>query len=56
MVEIASNRGETTLSFDGDYTTDWPDGQNYPDDYVRLPPLAWSSFLLSSAAPNIALH
>ncbi|KAJ7891382.1 hypothetical protein B0H14DRAFT_2335963 [Mycena olivaceomarginata] len=33
MVEIASNRGETTLSFDGDYTTDWPDGQNYPDDY-----------------------
>ncbi|KAJ7932728.1 hypothetical protein B0H13DRAFT_1954416 [Mycena leptocephala] len=32
-VEIASNRGETTLSFDGAYTSDWPDGKDYPDDY-----------------------
>ncbi|KAF8191670.1 hypothetical protein K438DRAFT_900332 [Mycena galopus ATCC 62051] len=32
-VEIASDRGETTLSFDGQYTSDWPDGQNYPSDY-----------------------
>ncbi|KAJ7184571.1 hypothetical protein C8R46DRAFT_1064474 [Mycena filopes] len=32
-VEIASNRGETSLSFDGAYATDWPDGQNYPEDY-----------------------
>ncbi|KAJ7041973.1 hypothetical protein C8F04DRAFT_1077845 [Mycena alexandri] len=32
-VEIASNRGETSLSFNGKYATDWPDGQNYPEDY-----------------------
>ncbi|KAJ7500432.1 hypothetical protein B0H11DRAFT_1800351, partial [Mycena galericulata] len=32
-VEIASNRGETSLSFNGQYATAWPDGQNYPDDY-----------------------
>ncbi|KAJ6500795.1 hypothetical protein C8R45DRAFT_1061065 [Mycena sanguinolenta] len=32
-VEIASNRGETTLSFDGEFTSDWPDGQTYPADY-----------------------
>ncbi|KIL68458.1 hypothetical protein M378DRAFT_184906 [Amanita muscaria Koide BX008] len=32
-VEIAANRGQTTLSFDGRYTSPWPNGQNYPDDY-----------------------
>lgn len=32
-VEIASNRGVTSLSYDGQYATAWGDGQNYPDDY-----------------------
>ncbi|KAJ7765721.1 hypothetical protein B0H16DRAFT_1524121 [Mycena metata] len=32
-VEIASNRGETSFSFDGKYASDWPDGQTYPEDY-----------------------
>ncbi|KAJ7700703.1 hypothetical protein B0H17DRAFT_1046401 [Mycena rosella] len=32
-VEIASNRGETTLSFNGAYASDWPDGKTYPEDY-----------------------
>jgi len=32
-VEIAANRGQTTLSFDGAYTSAWPNGQNYPDNY-----------------------
>ena len=36
MVEIASNRGKTSLSFGGQYTSSWPDGNNYPEDYVRL--------------------
>lgn len=35
QVEIASNRAQTTLSYDGQYASDWPDGKNYPDDYVR---------------------
>lgn len=32
-VEIASNRGATSLSFGGKYATAWPDGGNYPDNY-----------------------
>jgi len=36
MVEIASNRGKTTLSFGGRYTSSWPDGNNYPENYVSL--------------------
>ncbi|KAF7294532.1 hypothetical protein MIND_00989700 [Mycena indigotica] len=32
-VEIASNRGETSLGFNGKYATSWPDGKNYPEDY-----------------------
>ncbi|KAF7298383.1 hypothetical protein MKEN_01363000 [Mycena kentingensis (nom. inval.)] len=32
-VEIASNRGKTSLSFAGKYTSDWPDGGKHPDDY-----------------------
>ncbi|KAJ7684356.1 hypothetical protein DFH06DRAFT_5071 [Mycena polygramma] len=32
-VEIASNRGETSLSFNGQYASDWPDGNTYPEDY-----------------------
>ncbi|KAF8823649.1 hypothetical protein HHX47_DHR9000435 [Lentinula edodes] len=32
-VEIAANQGVTTLSFDGQYVSDWPDGHTYADDY-----------------------
>ncbi|KAJ8587089.1 hypothetical protein M405DRAFT_742501 [Rhizopogon salebrosus TDB-379] len=32
-VEIADNRGVTSLSFDGQYATAWGDGENHPDDY-----------------------
>ncbi|KAJ7063711.1 hypothetical protein C8F01DRAFT_1134056 [Mycena amicta] len=32
-VEIASNQGETSLSFGGQYTSEWPDGKTYPEDY-----------------------
>ncbi|KAH8830497.1 hypothetical protein DL96DRAFT_1593181 [Flagelloscypha sp. PMI_526] len=33
QVEIASNRGKTSLSFGGQFTSEWPDGGNYPEDY-----------------------
>lgn len=36
-VEIASNRAKTTLSYNGRDTSDWPDGEVYPEDYVGLP-------------------
>ncbi|KAF9003575.1 hypothetical protein BDQ17DRAFT_1409017 [Cyathus striatus] len=32
-VELATNRAATTLSYDGKYTSDWPDGKVYPSDY-----------------------
>jgi len=32
-VELAGNRGATTLSFGGKFTSDWPDGKHYPDNY-----------------------
>ncbi|CAK5275406.1 unnamed protein product [Mycena citricolor] len=32
-VEIASNRGETSLSFGGKFASDWPDGKTYPENY-----------------------
>ncbi|KAJ7718950.1 hypothetical protein DFH07DRAFT_859755 [Mycena maculata] len=32
-VEIASNRGKTSFSFNGAYTSEWPDGNTYPEDY-----------------------
>jgi hypothetical protein len=35
-VEIAANRGVTSLSFDGQYATAWGDGQNHPDNYSIL--------------------
>ncbi|KDR82083.1 hypothetical protein GALMADRAFT_60209 [Galerina marginata CBS 339.88] len=37
-VEIASNRGKTSLSFNGQYTSEWPDGSTYPEDYVLSRP------------------
>ncbi|KAF8172110.1 hypothetical protein BJ912DRAFT_1047362 [Pholiota molesta] len=33
QIELASNRAKTTLSYGGSGTSDWPDGQTYPEDY-----------------------
>lgn len=32
-VEIAQNRAFTTLSYNGEMTTEWPDGGNHPEDW-----------------------
>ncbi|KAK3353235.1 WSC domain-containing protein [Lasiosphaeria hispida] len=32
-VELAHNRGQTTLSFGGQYVSDWLDGQQHPEDW-----------------------
>lgn len=32
-VELAHNRAQTTLSYDGQFMSDWPDGQDHPDDW-----------------------
>ncbi|KAF2704689.1 hypothetical protein K504DRAFT_460956 [Pleomassaria siparia CBS 279.74] len=32
-VELAHNRAVTTLSYDGTQATDWPDGQQHPEDW-----------------------
>ncbi|KZV97738.1 hypothetical protein EXIGLDRAFT_729851 [Exidia glandulosa HHB12029] len=31
QLELAGNRGQTTLSFDGKYTSEWPDGGQHPE-------------------------
>lgn len=37
-MEIASNRAKTTLAYNGQYVTDWPDGAVHPDNYVSFSP------------------
>lgn len=32
-VELANNRAFTTLSWDGTRTSEWPDGDNHPEDW-----------------------
>ncbi|CAI6334187.1 unnamed protein product [Periconia digitata] len=32
-VELAGNRGVTTLSYDGKHATDWPDGEQHPEHW-----------------------
>lgn len=32
-VELAVNRAFTTLSYDGEFTTEWPDGGTHPEDW-----------------------
>ncbi|KAL0948866.1 hypothetical protein HGRIS_008986 [Hohenbuehelia grisea] len=32
-VEMANNRGQTTLSYNGQYTSEWPDGKQHPEDF-----------------------
>ncbi|KAE9405808.1 hypothetical protein BT96DRAFT_811684 [Gymnopus androsaceus JB14] len=44
-LEIATNQGYTTMSFDGEFSSDWPDGGTYPSDYVCLSPCPQSSQL-----------
>lgn len=33
-VELAHNQAQTTLSYDGQFASDWPDGQDHPDDWA----------------------
>jgi len=33
-VEIAMNRAKTTLAYNGQYISDWPDGGIHPDNMV----------------------
>jgi hypothetical protein len=35
-VEHAHNRAFTTLSYDGKFTTQWPDGKDHPEDWNGL--------------------
>ncbi|KAI1091240.1 hypothetical protein F5B19DRAFT_493621 [Rostrohypoxylon terebratum] len=38
-VELAHNRAQTTLSYDGKFTSEWPDGKQHPEDWHSpLPP------------------
>ncbi|KAI0842323.1 hypothetical protein F5Y06DRAFT_124659 [Hypoxylon sp. FL0890] len=32
-VELAHNKAQTTLSFDGQFTSEWPDGKEHPEDW-----------------------
>lgn len=32
-VELAHNRAQTTLSYNGQFTSEWPDGQDHPEDW-----------------------
>jgi len=32
-VELAHNRAQTTLSYDGQFTSQWPDGNEHPEDW-----------------------
>ncbi|KAF2006089.1 hypothetical protein P154DRAFT_606502 [Amniculicola lignicola CBS 123094] len=32
-VELAHNRAQTTLSYDGQFASDWPDGKDHPEDW-----------------------
>lgn len=32
-VELAHNRAQTTLSYSGQFTSEWPDGQSHPEDW-----------------------
>ncbi|KAJ5791835.1 CAZyme family AA14 [Penicillium psychrosexuale] len=33
-VELAHNRAQTTLSYGGQYASDWPDGNDHPEDWA----------------------
>ena len=46
-VELAHNRAQTSLSYKGTFASDWPDGQQHPDD-MNAP--------LGGCVPDGALH
>ena len=33
-VELAHNRAQTTLSYGGQYASEWPDGKDHPEDWA----------------------
>jgi hypothetical protein len=33
-VELAHNRAQTSLSYDGKYSSEWPDGKEHPEDWA----------------------
>lgn len=33
-VELAHNRAQTTLSYGGQFVSDWPDGKTHPEDWA----------------------
>lgn len=37
MVELATNRAKTSLSYNGQYASEWLDGANYPENYSKSP-------------------
>lgn len=49
-VELAHNRGQTTLSFGGIYTSEWPDGGNHPENWNAIDEGAVNGDCLSDGA------
>lgn len=35
-LELAHNRGQTSFSFGGIYTSEWPDGMQHPEDWQNV--------------------
>ena len=46
-VELAHNRAQTSLAYDGAFVSDWPDGKDHPDDMNAAP---------GECVPDGALH
>ncbi|KAG2341603.1 hypothetical protein BDR05DRAFT_936336 [Suillus weaverae] len=54
-VEVAANRGVTSLSFNGQFATDWGDGGNHPNDY-SITNLAGAPLSSSGCIGNPNMH
>ncbi|EGN97788.1 hypothetical protein SERLA73DRAFT_182534 [Serpula lacrymans var. lacrymans S7.3] len=54
-VEVASNQGLTTLTDGGKHTSEWPDGQNHPEDY-SITNLAGAPLSPSGCIRNPNMH
>ncbi|KAG2123093.1 hypothetical protein DEU56DRAFT_974448 [Suillus clintonianus] len=54
-VEVAANRGVTSLSFDGQFATEWGDGGNHPEDY-SITNLAGAPLTDSGCIGNPNMH
>lgn len=47
VLELGSNQAFTSMSYGGKFMTEWPNGQTYPDDYVRrFPSIMILAFLI----------